>query len=85
MYARVKLFIISLLTFEIPDLIQFQSPENRFLFSEPVRPVPYICCVCSQIKDCSCLVPLYTIVNQVYIDEVPSAQILNKILERILN
>ena len=32
-----KTFIISLLTFEIPDFIRFQSPENRFLFSEQVR------------------------------------------------
>ena len=39
MYALVKLFIISLLTFEIPDFVQFQSPENRFLFLELVRPL----------------------------------------------
>ena len=39
MYARVKFFTISVHTFEIPDFVQFQSPGNRFLFSEPVRPL----------------------------------------------
>ena len=39
MYARDKLFIISLHTFEIPDFVRFQSPENRFSLSEPVRPL----------------------------------------------
>ena len=39
MYARVNLFIISLLTFEIPDFVWFQSSKKRFLFSEPVRPL----------------------------------------------
>ena len=29
-------------TFEIPDFARFQSPENRFLFSEPVRPLTTI-------------------------------------------
>ena len=40
MYARVKFFTISLHTFEIPDFIRFQSPGDRFSFSEPVRPLP---------------------------------------------
>ena len=39
MYAHVKLFTISLHTFEIPDFVRFQSPEKRFSFSEPVRPL----------------------------------------------
>ena len=39
MYARVKRFTISLHTFEIPDFVRFQSPENRFSFLEPVRPL----------------------------------------------
>ena len=39
MYARVKFFTTSLHTFEIPDFVWFQSPKNRFLFSEPVRPL----------------------------------------------
>ena len=39
MYARVKIFTISLHTFEIPDFVRFQSPGDRFLFSEPVRPL----------------------------------------------
>ena len=39
MYARIKLFTISLHTFEIPDIVRFQSPENRFSFSEPARPL----------------------------------------------
>ena len=28
-------------TFKIPDFIQFQSPKNQFLFSEPVRPLHF--------------------------------------------
>ena len=32
MYARVKLFTISLHTFEIPDFVRFQSPVDRFYF-----------------------------------------------------
>ena len=42
MYARVKLFIIYLYTFEIPDFVRFQRPENRFLFSQPVQPLTNI-------------------------------------------
>ena len=41
MYARVKFFTIYLHTFEIPDFFQFQSPGNRFLFSEPVPPLQF--------------------------------------------
>ena len=39
MYASVKLFTISLHTFEIPDFVRFQSPENGFSFSNLVRPL----------------------------------------------
>ena len=39
MYARVKIFTISLHTFKIPDFVRFQSPENQFLLSERVRPL----------------------------------------------
>ena len=52
MYARVKLFIIYLHTFEIPDFVRFQSSENGFLFSQPVRPLVNILSIIQDFFKC---------------------------------
>ena len=35
--SRTEFFTISVQTFEILDFVRFESPGNRFSFSEPVR------------------------------------------------